>query len=411
MTASRSGWWQFALVSAFFFQITAATFTSLGVVLPHMIAELNWSWADAGLGFSILALLVGIASRVPGWTLSRYGARATFVAGGLIMTLGHGLAATATGLMQYYLATAALGFGYTLCALIPGVPVISRALPAHRSFAIGAYMMIGGLGGVAGPLLVTASVSLGDSWRLHWWILAASVLALAVIALFVLDDQKHSGEDTDEVSSTSEKHAASVYVTTHQWAFRDVIRTPQFLIIVAAQSLTLLTGLTTNTWAASHMGNLGVGAAIAAGALSAHALINALSRALGGWLATRIDPKWLLAAALAAEAIGMLALSVAESTPAIVLFALGEGFGFGMCMFATTMLLINYFGNREAARMIGTMYLVATVSMIGPSLSGFVADTTGSFAGVFQVYALIVTVAFFAVAFLKPPIADDRQAA
>ena len=73
---------------------------------------------------------------------------------------------------------------------------------------------------------------------------------------------------------------------------------------------------------------------IAAGALRAHALIIALSRALGGYLGSRINAKWLLVAALA----------VADNPWAIAIFALGEGFGFGMCLFATTLLRIDYFG-------------------------------------------------------------------
>ena len=36
-------------MSALFFIITAATFSSLGVVLPAMVAELHWSWAERGL--------------------------------------------------------------------------------------------------------------------------------------------------------------------------------------------------------------------------------------------------------------------------------------------------------------------------------------------------------------------------
>ena len=43
-------------MSALFFVITAATFTSLGVVLPAMVTELNWSWTEAGTGFGLLAL-------------------------------------------------------------------------------------------------------------------------------------------------------------------------------------------------------------------------------------------------------------------------------------------------------------------------------------------------------------------
>ncbi len=94
------GWWKFSVVSLIFFQITASTFTSLGVALPFMIKEMSWSWSDAGIGFSLLAFMVGIAGRLPSWTLRKFGTRATFAIGGVTMALGFGLLATTTGLYQ-----------------------------------------------------------------------------------------------------------------------------------------------------------------------------------------------------------------------------------------------------------------------------------------------------------------------
>lgn len=396
-------WLVFALVSAVFFQVTAATFTSLGVVLPFMIEEMSWSWSGAGLGFSVLAFMVGIASRLPSWTLTRFGARTTFGVGGVTMATGHGLMATTTGLNLYLAGAALLGIGYTLCALIPGVAVIQQWLPHRRSFAIGAYMMIGGLGGVAGPQIVTSVIAATGSWRMHWYLMAASIILLALLCILFL--KSPSGHASSKETSTldTEKHSQNVHITDIEWSFRDVTRTPQFYIIVAALTMTMFGGITTNSWAVTHMGNLGITITIAAGALSAHALINSSSRVFGGIIATRVDPKWLLVSALAAEAIGMLALSIADNTTMIVIFAVGEGYGFGMCMFATTMLLINYFGPKEASKTMGTMYLITTIAMLGPVFGGYVADTYGSFAWAFRSYAVVMVLCLIAVASMKPP--------
>lgn len=398
----RGGWLRFAIVSLIFFQITAATFTSLGVVLPYMIEEMAWSWSVAGLGFSVLAFMVGVASRIPSWTLSTYGAARTFALGGATMVIGFVLLATTQGLYQFYAGAALAGLGYTLCALVPGVAVINQHLPHRRSFAIGAYMMIGGLGGVAGPLFVTNIVAMSGSWRMHWWLMAVAVGVLALLALVLLYNDKPYADDA-AISEVSEKHSPGVFVTNADWQFSDVVRTPQFYVIVAAMTMTLFSEVTTNSWAVTHMGNLGVAMSIAAGALSAHALVNSTSRVLGGFLATRIDPKWLLAAALAAEVIGMGALSLANNTFTVTVFAIGEGFGFGMCTFATTVLLVNYYGPREAPKTIGTMYLISTLAMLGPVMGGYVADTLGGFASVFQAYAVLLSICLIATIIMRPP--------
>jgi len=99
----------------------------------------------------------------------------------------------------------------------------------------------------------------------------------------------------------------------------------------------------------------------------------------------------------------MLALSYADNMTMIVLFAIGEGYGFGMCMFATTILLVNYYGPKEAPKTMGTMYLFTTVAMFGPVLGGYVADRYGGFAGVFQAYAAVLAIILVAVVMMRPP--------
>jgi OFA family oxalate/formate antiporter-like MFS transporter len=400
----RRGWIKFALVSLIFFQITAATFTSLGVALPFMIEEMQWSWSSAGLGFSILSFMVGIGSRIPSWTLRRFGTRATFAIGGTVMAAGFVLLATTSGLNQYLIGAGLAGLGYTLCSVVPGVAVINQWLPHRRSFAIGAYMTIGGLGGVAGPLIVTSIVASTGSWRMHWWLMAALIVVLAIAAILLLSSPKKQADADAKDSQSEEKNSKSVYATRFEWRFEDVLRTPQYYVIVAAMTMTLFSGVTTNSWAVTHMGNLGIAISVAAGALSGLALINSLSRAFGGALATWIDPKWLLASALLAEIIGMLALASADNMTTIVIFVIGEGYGFGMCMFTTTMLLVNYYGPKEAPKTMGTMFLITTLAMIGPVMGGYVADNYGGFAGVYQSYGVALAICFVAVVLMKPPV-------
>lgn len=398
------GWWKFTLVSLIFFHLTASTFTSLGVALPFMIEELSWSWSNAGLGFSVLAFMVGITGRLPAWTMQRFGVGATFAVGGLILAGGLSLLALATGLTQYFIGAAFAGLGSTLCGIVPGVAVINHALPHRRSFAIGAYMTIGGLGGVAGPLIVTTVVAMTGSWRWHWWSVAAANIVLVVLAVLTFGVKRKAPTDLVQAQKpVAEKHTQRVHATIREWRLKDALRTPQYYVIVVAWTMTLFGGVTTNSWAVTHMGTLGISITIAAGALSAHAFVNAFSRAFGGALATWIDPKWLLVSALAAEIVGMLALASADNIFTIVLFAFGEGYGFGMCMFATTILLVNYYGPKEAPKTLGTMHMFSTVAMLGPVLGGVVADTFGGFSGLFRVYAVVLLACLVAVSLMKPP--------
>ena len=402
-------WWMFALASAFFFFITAATFSSLGVVLPYMIEEFSWTWSQAGTGFSLLALLVGLAGTVPAWTIRRFGIKATYVIGAATMACGFVLISTGTGLYQYWFGASLLGLGFALCATVPGIHLINNWLPDRRSFAIGLYMTLGGLGAVAGPPVVTFIVSNTDSWRVHWWSMTAAVLTLMVLAIAFINNRS-AEEDADAANALKEeKTSDKVFKTKTEWRYRDALRTPQYYVIVAALTLTLFCTLTMNSWAFTHLGMLGISTALATLVLSADGAVNALSRALGGLIATRIDPKWLLVAALIGELIGMLALSVADNPVALIFFAVGEGFGFGMCFLATALLLLNYFGEKDNPELLGTMNFITTAAMLGPVIAGYIGDQVGSFSSAFQLNAALLLIIIIFVAAMKPPQQKDVE--
>lgn len=396
-------WALFAVISAIFLLITGATFSSLGIVLPFMIKEMSWSWSQAGAGFSLLALTVGLASTVPAWTIRRFGVAATYGIGGVIMTAGFALLALASGLPSYLLATGLLGVGFAPCATVPAVYLLNGWMPEKRSAVIGAYMTIGGLGAVAGPLAATGFMAAAHSWRLYWWTMAAAMLLLTLLALVFVKTPPVGGAAAPEAEANAGGISSPVYRTREDWRFRDAIRTSQYWVVSAAMTATLLCVLTANSWAVTHMGTLGVSAAVSAAVLSTNGAVGVVTRAVAGAIAARVDPKWLLVAGLAGEGIGMAALSVAGNWVAIGIFSVAEGFGFGMCLLATTVLLVNYYGPSETPEIYGTFNLITTLAMIGPVAGGLIADAFGGFAGLFQGYAVIMLLIGAIAAAMRPP--------
>ena len=401
-------WIPFAIVSAFFFYVNAATFTSLGVALPYMIDDLEWSYTQAGAGFSLLALMVGVSSMVPAWLIRRGGIKATFLVGAGIMSTGFAFLATTNTLTQDFIGTAFAGFGYALVATVPALHYFNNTIAApRRPLFIGAYFTIGGFGGVFGPLLVAAAVATTGSWRLLWWIVGGMGPLLAVLALLILDNrpERQAGESRgDAESGASGDSTKAGQEQAYQWTFRDSIRTREFAIIVSAMTLTLFCGTTVNSWAVTHMRDMGVASAVAVTAFSAHGLVNALSRGLGGYLRSRVDAKWLLVVALLMEAVGMLALAVADDPLTIGLFVVTESFGFGLSLVATALLLIDYFGTESNPEIFGASHLITTAAMLGPVLAGWFAETIGSFGPVFVIYACSVALVLVATIFMKAPV-------
>ena len=115
-------WTILTLLGLVYFLTTATTFTSLGVVLPGMLRELNWSWTDAGFGFTLLGLTCGLSSFLPSLLIRKTNVRLRL----LLFLAGFYSLYTTQSIQRYFIGTAFLGIGFTFMATVPGTYVISR---------------------------------------------------------------------------------------------------------------------------------------------------------------------------------------------------------------------------------------------------------------------------------------------
>ncbi|WP_425409120.1 MFS transporter [Hyphococcus sp.] len=390
----------FATLSLIFFHITATTFASLGVVLPAMIDELEWSWTEAGFGFTALALFTGVFSPIAAQSLKRLGLRGNYALGGAVMASGFAMLSVTKGLALYLAAASLLGAGFALLANVPSVYVAAQTVTDRaRNTMIGVYLAGGGLGGVAGPLIANALLSQGADWRLYWQLSLASILVLTLIFLAFADPQFMRAGNAE----THEPAPEGAQTPVRDWTVTEALRAPAFYVIGGALMAAYFCGVSVSSWAVTHLSGLGLSMGFASAMLSLHAASNALARAAGGFAVKFIRARYLLLTGLAAEAIGMLALAVASDPATAIIFALFEGYAFGMILFATTVLQIEYFGLKNSPAILGAMNLFATVAMLGPVLTGVTGDVFGSFSPIFIAYGAIAAALVIAGLFIHNP--------
>ena len=401
-------WLALAGLSLVAFMVTASTFSSLGVVLPAMVRDLGLNWFEGGLGYTILAAACGSCSLVPAWLIRRFGVRVTLAAGTLVMVAGFASLATATNL-AFYLAGAALcGAGFQMMALIPGTHVLAAVFP-RRGLPFGLYFAIGSLGGVAGPWMVwLANSVLHNQWRLFWVVqIAATLIAGAAcvaavggpawLARMAARTDRALADGRAHPSQKSARHASL------DWTTRQAVRTAQFWVLLAAYFGHLLVGATVASLSVAHLTQRGVTVTTAGAMLSLEALMQTGGRAAASAMGERLNPRLLLIFALGALTVGSVALSIADSYPLMLIYAVGSGLGFGLTGLAVTMLLLDYFGRRHNLEIFSLTCLVGAFSALGPSLGGLLRDSTGAFGLTFQVYAGVIAVVFVTALLLRPP--------
>jgi MFS family permease len=282
--------------------------------------------------------------------------------------------------------------GFTLLATVPGTYLLTRTFH-HPDFAFGLYFTIGGLGGVAGPQLYLLTQSLSHGWRDFWIVSAALSLAAAILAALLVD------VDTDLAREGIETEA----ITREAWTAKAALKTPQFAILAAAYAAFLIVDITVNNWSVLHLIGRGVRADAAIDMLSVVALSNAGARLLGGMVSRLIRVKTLLMISLVILIVGLIALCIARDAPMMLVYAAGIGIGSGLTFFASTILLLDYFGRAPNLELFSIVNLISTLGSVGPAFAGFVADTTQSFVPSFLILAGFVFLVLLAVAWMKPP--------
>lgn len=389
---SLRAWATLALMSLLFFIITAATFAALGLVLPVMVMELGWNWTGAGFGFTLLAFCCGISSSVPATLIRRFGLRANLVAGSLVMGLAYLCLARAHGLELYFVGAALAGLGFTLLDSVPGTYLLSR-LFQRPAFPFGLFFTIGGLGGVAGPLIYPEVIALTGHWRGYWLVMGAAVVVIGLLAALGVDA-------TTDVAATAEADPA---ISTEDWTMRDALVTPAFWIIVAAYTAFLFGGVTANSVSVAHLTEHGVSMTIAQSVMAVEALINSLARLAGGILNRYVNARVLLVVSLTSLVIGLVALGVARDVPMMLVYAAGIGIGFGLSNFAATILLLDYFGRRPYLELFSAVNLIGTVGAVAPTLAGITRDKTGAFTPFLFGLAALVAIVTVCVVLMRAP--------
>lgn len=391
----------FLAVSANFFAISAMTFASLGVVLPHMIGEFGWTWAEAGLGFTLLALATGVSSTIPALTFKYIGPRGNYALGTVIMAAGFGGLALTWGLTSFLASTLILGVGFGMLANVAGVTVLSEWTDDDkRPIAIGAYLTVGGLGGVAGPLIAVFFLGDNGDWRSFWQFAVIVMVGLGVLSTAVI---AHRADRQEALKAAGPRKSSLA-------SLREAMFTSQFAIIIMALTVVYFCGLTVSSFLPIHMTGRGYSAGFAAMSLSIFAAVNSAARALGGLAMKKIKVRYLLISGLFAESAAMFLLAAIQSDVMIICFAVLHGYAYGMVLFASTLVQIQYFGHEKSASMLGFMNLAATSAMIGPVITGAVGDRFGSFSPVFWVYGAAALLCCLLAMWMHSPEKDDALA-
>lgn len=366
----------FGALSLLYVLLMAATFNSLGQVLPFMVTDLGMNWAQAGFGFTLLGVGCGLASLIPALLIRTIGVSLTILTGAALLVAGFVALAATHGAPLYHAGTILLGIGFCFCGPIPAVHVIST-LFRRRAIALGIYFTVGALGAVIGPILFYLVETRLGGWRMAW---TACAGASVVIGGFAVVATRAAG-----AAAPADEDGSAIL----DWSIRDALATSQFWIIVAAYTGCLLANTTVHSFAFQNLMERGLDTKAATALVSGAALIAAAGSAAAGFIGERIDGRRLTMLSLFMLSLTAASLVVAQGWFVLGLFAVTFGVGLGFSYVGTAMLMHDYFGKRGSLELYSIMTVVSTSAAIGPGVGGAMRDRFGDFTAAFAALALI----------------------
>lgn len=356
--------------------------TSLPPVFPELAAALHLSSLKVALLAATPVLCFAVFS-IPAAPLSRRFGEERVLLGSLVLLAVGLLARGAWPEVLLFPGTVVAGAAIALMnVLLPSL--VKRRRPDQAGLLIGVYLLSLAAGAILGSLLaVPVYQSSGGSTRLTLGLWALPALAAA---LAWLPQWRFRTTPASQGGGRSGSRRL-VKVSRHLLAW-------QVMGFMGLQSLIYYSAL---SWLPILLRDRGAGAEHAGSLLALMNFGNAVTALLAPLLAQRArDQRWLIAATVAASAVGLAGVwfaPLSEAAAWTLVFGLGQGAALGLAIYFTAARAPDPVTSASLSAFTqGAGYLVAT---IGPLAVGFLHASTGNWT--VPVLALLVVLVFQAI--------------
>ncbi|MDO8531824.1 MAG: MFS transporter [Dehalococcoidia bacterium] len=388
------GWW--VVFASFITSMvhSGAGIVSYGLFLIPMGAELGWSRGAMGAAITVRILAGAVGGPLAGLLCDHpLGARLLLVGSGLAGGAALFLLSSSTELWQLYLGYGVLwGLGMSIASELITSTLVAKWFVRRRSLALA----VASLGLSVGNVIFIPVVSVlieAVGWRTAWAILGvvALVLIVPLTAIVVRRQPEDLGLRPDGAREATVVPTTPTAVQPAEpvWTFRGAARTRAFWLITVAIMLARIPVQGVLVHMYPYFRDIGYEAALASGLFTVFAVSLVAAKPLWGFGMTRWNAKWAMAAMFGGSGLIILGLLAFQgSTAGIIAFVLVYPLGVGGWVVAEVMVWTSYYGRGTLGRLRGAVYPVIVVGTgLGPFLGGVIRDATGSYNGMWLLFA------------------------
>ena len=372
-----------------------------GVFFKEFQEAFGWSRAVISGASSLAFLVMGAVGVIAGSLNDRIGPRPIMMASGASLGLGYMLMSQMSAPWQLYLLYGILvGIGFATHDVIT-LSTVARWFEKRRGAMTGVVKVGTGFGQLVVPLAATTLIA-SFGWRNAYLIIGAvSLAALLAVAQLMRRDPRQMGLYPN--GSNSERERADSGSTHGGLNMKSAARTLQFWIICIAEFSVFFCMFTVIVHIVPHARDQGLPPAAAAAVISTIGGVSMLGRILMGAASDRIGGKRSLIICFIIMLCSLVWLQIAGSGWMLFVFAVVYGFAHGGFFTVMSPTVAELFGTGSHGLLFGLVLFSGTLGgSIGPLLTGYIFDVTGSYRAAFLVLTALVASGFTLMAFLRP---------
>lgn len=346
----------------------------------------GWTKVQATLPYTVAIACFALMMIPAGRLQDKVGPRVVASVGGVLTGVGLVVASFASQTMVWpavigfgLLAGTGFGLGYAAAT-----PAAVKWFPPEKKGLITGLVVAGF--GIAPVYIAPLSKHLLATYGIPWSFRFLGVAFLVVATGFA---QLISNPEKPAVSTNP---AALAKPARPDRTWREMVRTPSFYMLYAQYACAATAGL----MIIGHMAKIVAvqsGNTIQTGFVfvALLATFNASGRIIAGIMSDYIGRVVTIALVCIAQAIAMFFFSSFSTIGGFILGSAVVGFSYGACLSLFPATAADYWGTKNMGLNYGILFTAWGVGgVLGPTLAGRIADTTGSYAGAYHFAGILV---------------------
>ena len=402
------GWYLVGISSFMLMLMSTTVFQGVGTFFVALERNFGWNRTTLSGAFALSRVEGALLGPLEGWLVDRLGTRRMVIIGYLIMGLGFIFYSQIQTVWHFYVAYLAISLGSGIGGWIAFVTLINNWFVRQRALAMSVAVSGIQLGGFL-VLLLAWGIENHDFRLTSLAIGVILILAAVPASRFVRNLPEDvgllpDGEPVRRIGMPAETPGRAEPDDEGELSPRQALKTVAFWVIAVARLTSVVSIVSLSVHLVPKLTDSGLSLITANFVVTLYTVVAFISGFVAGYLADRTSKVLVLFVCMLLQALAMAILTVTESLPMAMVFAVLWGAGFGGRVPLLTAIVGDFFGRKNFGSILGLNMVPSNVAMIfAPLFAGFMYDRTQSYFIPFAVFTVMGFIGAFAILLARPP--------